>query len=137
MKSYFKHKLRSKSPGEIVGWIVLGTVAIVSMAILFGFVIMWLWNWLIPTLFGLTTISYWQAVGLFILAKILMGGCGGSGKSSQARKRYKDRYNERCKENDKSDFYKWRHYDKFWDEVGEKAFEEFVERINEKGQENE
>jgi hypothetical protein len=46
-------------------------------AILLGFVVMWLWNWLMPTLFGLHTIGYWQAVGLFFLSKLLFGGFRG------------------------------------------------------------
>jgi len=136
MTSYFKHKMRRKSPGEIAGWIVFGTFAIVGLAILFGFIIMWLWNWLMPTLFGLTAITYWQAVGLFILAKILIGGCGGH-KSGKVHRRYKDRYRERCREDSKGEFYKWRYYDKFWNEVGEKVYKEFVERMNEKFNEGE
>ena len=51
-----------------------------------------------PTLFSLTTITYWQAVGLFILAKILMGGCGGSRGGGKAHRRYKERFRERCEE---------------------------------------
>jgi len=129
MTSYFKHKMRRKSAGEIVGWIILGTIAIVGLGILFGFVIMWLWNWLMPTLFSLTTITYWQAVGLFILAKILMGGCGGSRGGGKAHRRYKERFRERCEEKEKSEFNKWRYYDKFWDKVGEKAYREFVENM--------
>lgn len=130
MTSYFKHKLRSKSPGEIVGWIILGTIAIVGMSILFGFIIMWLWNWLMPSLFGLTTISYWHAIGLFILAKILFGGFGRSHNSDKFQSRYKERYRERCREKEKNDeFYKWKHYDKFWSEEGEQAYKTFVERM--------
>jgi hypothetical protein len=56
----------------IVGGIVLALV----MAFLFGFFVMLLWNWLMPEIFGLGTISYWQAWGLVLLAHILfkMGG---------------------------------------------------------------
>jgi len=46
----------------------------VVMLAVFGFVVMGLWNWLAPAIFGLRTISYWQAVGLLILSKILFGG---------------------------------------------------------------
>lgn len=132
MNSYFKHKMRRKSAGEIVGWVILAAMGILALGILFGFIIMWLWNWLMPTLFGLTTITYWQAVGLFILAKILIGGCGGSHRRSKAHRRYKERFKERCREDAKGEFYKWRYYDKFWNEVGEKVYKEFVERMNDK-----
>ena len=40
---------------------------------IFGIVVMWLWNALLPQLFGLKTITYWQGVGLVILARLLFG----------------------------------------------------------------
>lgn len=44
-------------------------VAVASGVI--GFSLMWLWNWLMPELFGLTVINFWQAIGLFILCSLL------------------------------------------------------------------
>jgi len=126
MTNFFKHKMRGKSPGEIAGLIIFGIIAIVGLAILFGFVIMWLWNWLMPELFGLTTLTYWQAVGVFILFKILLGGCGGSGKSKSSSKDSKSS----CKKEGKSDFSKWKHYDNFWKDEGDKAYKEYKERID-------
>jgi len=66
---------------------------IVAMVIVFcvvaGFVVMELWNWLMPALFGLKAVTFLQAIGLVVLSKILMGGfhrhghgggrCGGRG----------------------------------------------------------
>jgi hypothetical protein len=49
---------------------LIGTLAIG----LFGFVVMSLWNWLMPALFGLRLIGFWQALGLLVLSKILFGG---------------------------------------------------------------
>ena len=40
----------------------------------FSYVVMRLWNWLTPDLFGWHPISFWQAVGLLVLSKILLGG---------------------------------------------------------------
>jgi len=34
-------------------------------------VTMWLWNWLMPVIFGLPTIGFWQALGLLVLTSIL------------------------------------------------------------------
>lgn len=48
-------------------------IAIVA-AILFGFVVKALWNWLMPGLFGWHVITFWQGLGLFALSKILFGG---------------------------------------------------------------
>jgi hypothetical protein len=40
----------------------------------FGFAVMSLWNVLMPGIFGIRTITFWQALGLLILSKILFGG---------------------------------------------------------------
>lgn len=55
---------------------------------LLGFVVMSLWNWLMPLLFGLTTITFWQAIGLFVLAKILFGGWKGHHGGHGPRNKY-------------------------------------------------
>jgi len=120
--------MRRKSAGEIVGWVLLGIIAVAGLAILFGFIIMWLWNWLMPALFGLGTINYWQAVGIFILSKILLGGCVGKG----SKHRGSGRSRTRCESRDKGDFSKWKHYGRFWKEEGEQAFNTFLERQGEK-----
>ena len=53
----------------------LGIFALFVLAfILFGYVTMYLWNWLMPDLFNLKTIDFAQAMGLVILSKILFGG---------------------------------------------------------------
>ncbi len=124
MKNFFTHKIRKRSPLEIAGMILFGIVAITGLAILFGYVIMWLWNWLMPEIFGLTTLTYWQAVGLFILLKLLLGGCGGDGGSKKSSKK-SDR---KCKGSSKSDFSKWKHYDDFWKEEGDDHYKQYVER---------
>lgn len=51
-------------------------MAIVGVAVI-GFVVMSLWNSLMPALFGWHTVTFWQAIGLLILSKILFGGFRG------------------------------------------------------------
>ena len=43
----------------------------------FSAVVMLLWNWLVPPIFGGSAISFFQAAGILILTKILFGGWGG------------------------------------------------------------
>jgi len=50
---------------------------VVLVAFVFSFVVMILWNWLMPGLFGLHPIGFWQALGLLLLSKILLGGLRG------------------------------------------------------------
>lgn len=124
--NYFKHKMRAKTPLAIAGWILLGITAAIAFAILFGYLVMWLWNNLIPDIFGLGEINYWQAIGLFILAKILCGGFGGSSSNSSAHKKQR-----KCSDNElKKSKIKWELYDKFWQEEGESAYQDFIKRKN-------
>ncbi|MDD5058966.1 MAG: hypothetical protein PHQ60_13935 [Sideroxydans sp.] len=58
---------------KIVVMVVAGIVAL-------GWVVMALWNWLLPNLFvGVHEISYVQALGVLVLSKILFGGFRGHG----------------------------------------------------------
>jgi len=41
-----------------------------------GEVVMHLWNWLLPMLFGWKEVTFWQALGLLALCRILFGGWG-------------------------------------------------------------
>lgn len=57
-------------------------VAFIALAAIAGFsaVTMLLWNCLIPGIFGLGTINFWQALGLLVLSRILFSGMGGHGR---------------------------------------------------------
>jgi hypothetical protein len=60
------------------GAIFLKCVVAVLVAIFFfAWVTYLLWNWLVPVLFNGPVISYWQALGLLVLTKILFFGIGG------------------------------------------------------------
>ena len=69
--------MKARTGFRYAGFGVLGILG----AILFTFVVMWLWNWLVPELFNGPVITYWQTLGLFILSKILFSGVGGRSRS--------------------------------------------------------
>jgi hypothetical protein len=78
-------------------WIApLAILAMVGFVALGGEIVMRLWNWLLPPLFGWRQIAFWQALGLLLLCRILFGGLGwrGSGPSS-IRRRIEERMAER------------------------------------------
>ena len=58
-----------------------------------GEIVLQLWNWLLPPLFGWREITFWQALGILVLCRILFGGWGshGSGRSD-----FRRRMKERC-----------------------------------------
>jgi hypothetical protein len=92
-------------------FIPIGAAAILA---LISFVLMQLWNNLLPGILHVPTITYWQAMGIFILCKILFGfgpkGGGGapwmrrkrmmedrlSGMSPEERERFKEQMKSRC-----------------------------------------
>ncbi|MFA5973954.1 MAG: hypothetical protein WC780_16515 [Lentimicrobiaceae bacterium] len=58
-------------------------IAIAAGVFVFGTLVMFLWNSILPVVFGIGTITFWQALGILVLSKILFGGFGpGHGHSS-------------------------------------------------------
>ena len=59
-----------------------------------GEVVLHLWNWLLPPLFGWRLITFWQALGMLILCRILFGNWGGgrSGMRSSVRRRMHEKW---------------------------------------------
>ncbi len=90
--------------------------AIAAFGLLIGLVVMNVWNAVIPAVFHLGTITFWQAIEIFILCKILFGfggkgpgGFGGRGPWGRARmeerfknmtpeerEKFKAKWEERC-----------------------------------------
>jgi hypothetical protein len=58
--------------GMVLGGIVLG----VLIAFVFGWFVRLLWNWLMPPIFGLPLITFWQAWGLVVLSHLLFKAGG-------------------------------------------------------------
>jgi hypothetical protein len=81
-------------------WIFIAPLAILGMVLftwIGGELVMRLWNWLLPSLFGWRHITFWQALGLLVLCRILFGGLGVRGSQRSAiRRRMKERMEERC-----------------------------------------
>ena len=77
------------------GWkwraVKIALLVIVGVAV-FGFVVMSLWNWLIPPIVGWKAIDYWEALGLFVLAKILFGFGGHGHRHMHWRARWAERW---------------------------------------------
>lgn len=74
--------------------------AVMAIAVLFllGFVVQGLWNWLMPPIFGLKVIGYWQSLGLILLGKLLFGGFSGGRGGHHRGGRMGDRWEQRMRE---------------------------------------
>lgn len=74
----------------IVPLAILGMLAFVAIG---GAVVQLLWNWLLPAIFGWRQVTFWQAVGLLALCRILFGGLGmRGGPRSSIRRRMTERW---------------------------------------------
>jgi len=60
--------------------IILAPIGIALFILIGGELVMHLWNWLLPPLFGWRQINFWQAFGLLALCRILFGGVGVRGR---------------------------------------------------------
>jgi hypothetical protein len=82
-------------------WVVLLAPPLIVLFIFIGGeIVKLLWNWLLPPLFGLHQITFWQGLGILILARILFGGFGRHGSRDRPffRRRVRERIAERMGE---------------------------------------
>lgn len=108
----------------------------IGVLLLGGWAVMLLWNAILPDVTGVKMLTYWQAVGLLVLSRILFGGWRGGGKpggfnkhrpdfqkhaawrekwmnmSAEERIKFKQEWRERCKQGRWGD----RGKERLWDE---------------------
>src|SRR5689334_1491566 len=78
-------------------WIALAAILGIALFIFIGGeIVMRLWNWLLPMLFGWRQITFWQAIGILALCRVLFGSHGFRGPvRSSFRRRMQERMAER------------------------------------------
>ncbi|HEY8934360.1 MAG TPA: hypothetical protein VIM65_04040 [Cyclobacteriaceae bacterium] len=105
------------------GWRILGCVAFGALiALVFGYITMLLWNWLVPELFHGPMITFWQAVGLLVLSKILFHGLGKGGRHWKK---------DQCGDYSDHDHWKGKVFDKF-SSMSPEEREAFKKKMREK-----
>ena len=122
---------------RIFGIVIVGVVFAAVFSLLFGWLVMLLWNWLMPSLFGIKTITYWQSFGITILAKILLSGVYPHSPHHSPRHLHQ-RYPRfhRWLQGEEGVFSgydrfsrdEWKQYHSFWEEEGEAAFEAYLRK---------
>jgi hypothetical protein len=73
----FQRDMTERVTRRVAGFVTKAVMFVVLAALavfVFGVAVYLLWNWLMPALFHLPAIHYWQAVGLLFLSWILFGG---------------------------------------------------------------
>lgn len=93
-----------------------GVVLAATLAFLFGFFVMLLWNWLMPDIFGLGTVTYWQSWGLVLLSHLLFKASHVNSHGSKHNDTWKDtlreRFSKRFGEESKGNFQEDSHNNK-------------------------
>ena len=128
-------KNRCKKVFKLIGIGISVAAGIAVLALLLGFLVQYLWNALMPDIFKLPAITYWQAFGLIILGHILLGGHCGKYHEKKSRNNKKHHFfccsqtdskdNDSCF--DDSEAQKKQYYQEFWEKEGKQAFERFLE----------
>jgi hypothetical protein len=141
MHDHFEH-CRSHGPRGVfrIAAMVIGGVVVASLfALVFGWLVMLLWNWLMPMLFGLKAITYWQGFGIIILSKLIFGGLCGHAKHRGPP--LGGRYHHPWSVKDKSFFEpggdrrNWVYYREYWKERGKDDFEKYLRETGHAGEE--
>lgn len=68
-----KLTMNANSIGDVASGCSLAILIVICLVVLYSFPTMLLWNWLMPTIFGLPQITFWQAMGLNALSSMLFG----------------------------------------------------------------
>ena len=129
MENIIKDKHFSKRNGKRFAGKIIGGIFIAALfALVFGLFIMLLWNWLMPFLFNLPVINYWQAVGVIVLARLIFGG-GPHKPGFHSREPLHHKFNKYklmkyCGHNGEE----WKHYNDYWEEEGSDAFKNYVDK---------
>lgn len=85
------HHMTNKLTKIVMMVVILGPLCV----FLFGEAVLQLWNWLMPMLFHLPMITFWQGLGLLALSWLFFGGLRGSGPRSGYRRHWRRRMQER------------------------------------------
>lgn len=75
----FEKRIERKIENRIAKMIGIGIMVLVGFTVFVfvgGVVVQALWNWLVPGIFGLPQLDFWQALGLLALTRILFGNMG-------------------------------------------------------------
>lgn len=113
---------------KLVGGLALATL----IAGLFGWIVQHLWNWLMPALFHLPAVTFWQAAGLVLLSRLLVGNIGGCNHGDgEGWKEHHRKWHGQvwgCKPGKPSafapggDIANWEYFDEWWEQEGEQRF---------------
>lgn len=127
---------------RIIGFVISGLGTAVIFGLLFGYFVQILWNWLMPSIFSLGKITYWQAFGLVLLSRLIFGTIGHHVTHEAHEHRYHNyehqararchHYWDKGEWEIKGGWKNWKYYDEWWHEEGKASFERYIEQTKNK-----
>lgn len=130
-QKHFKDENGKVIVHKMVGMIIMGIVLAIIFALAFSFLVQYLWNTVLASVFSIKQITFWQAFAIIILSKILFGGFGKHGHCESSHTEKYDSDSE-FKKDVKG---KWKEYKKFWKEEGRECWRNYCDKIEEKDEE--
>jgi hypothetical protein len=139
-EDYYPSDGRCRKVLRIIGMVFVGVIFAVLFALVFGFLVKWLWNFLMPDLFGIGQITYWQAFAMVVLAKLLFGAFGPHHRDRDNRpphpfSKWYDRFHGTTHDPWNRKTNHWKHYRQYWKDEGKEAFEAYLKKAREKEEE--
>lgn len=107
----------------ILAKVVLGLATAVLIAAALGWLVQILWNALMPAIFHLPAISYWQAAGLMLLSRLLFGHVAGHNRRPNPNSRLWKRKHFRSLSGGGQRGRE--HFDEWWNVEGERLHRAF------------
>lgn len=129
MRERWRHMSPAGRGLRIAAIVVAGVIGAGLFALAFGWLVMLLWNWLMPEIFHLGTITYWQGFGIIVLAKLIFGVVRGGGGGPRHKPWSHGTWSH---DDPRADHMRdrWRWYREFWETEGRQAFDRFVQEKN-------
>ncbi|MBN1665354.1 MAG: hypothetical protein JW943_17295 [Deltaproteobacteria bacterium] len=110
---------------RIAFWVLIGILTALAFAAFFAVVVTFLWNWLMTDLFGLKAINYYQAFGLVLLARLLVGGWH-KGHHDEDHSHFHGFFGKKKTLPSHDVSYDRDAFSEFWEEAGREAFSDYL-----------
>ncbi len=129
---------------RIIFWVCTGLALATLFTLIFGMAVKYLWAATLTPIFDLPEITYWQAVGIIILARLVFGGFGHRPHGLKEKNDRLSRFSHRTKWHDRAGDKEatadathlsgpdQTHYQAFWETEGKQAFEAYLAGLEKK-----
>ena len=109
---------------KFVFFAIVGTAGVIVFGTLFGLLVQFLWNATLVELFGIAEITFWQSIGVLVLAKLFFGFGSSGGSSSKSKKKKKSDESAEVESSDE-ELMKQAAFRDYWEQEGRDAYDAF------------